>query len=419
MLVSGSWFLVPGSWFLVLNSKFKKMSWKIIYKPVLFVTLMVFLFGGCHYQSHKKTMKSSKLATEKRYNVVAYVAGYRNFDFTTIDVSGITHINYAFANIVNGEVVFDTTKIDGKNLTPKDIDALNSLKAKNSKLNVLVSVGGWSWSKGFSDAALTEKSRLRFAKSCADFVQKYKIDGIDLDWEYPNQPGAGNTFRPEDVHNFTLLLKAVREELDLLAQEENKNRHYLLTIATGADKTYVKNTELEEIYNYIDFLNIMTYDFYNGLHKTTGHHSNFKSSTHPELDMNSVVDAVQNHINAGFPADRINLGIPFYGRIWKGVKNNGKQILFQKAKTVGMGIDYVNFYKDINANGFVRFWDKNAKAPYLWNAETKTFISYEDEESIAYKMNYIKSKGLAGVMFWEYSADHNKTLLNAVVEDLK
>ena len=351
--------------------------------------------------------------------VVAYVAGYRDFDFTTIDVSGITHINYAFGNIRNGEAVFDTTKIDGKNLTPTDIEKLNSLKTKNPKLKVLASIGGWSWSKGFSDAALTEASRAKFAKSCANFVKKYKLDGIDLDWEYPNQSGAGNTHRPEDVHNFTLMLKTVRESLDDMAKAEGGDTHYLLTIATGADKAYVDNTELGELHKYLDFLNIMTYDFYNGWHKTTGHHSNLHASAQPEKDMNSAVNAVDMHVNAGFPVEKINLGIPFYGRIWKGVEAQGNEVLFQKAETIGMGIDYINFYQNINANGFTRYWDDVAKAPYLWNPEEKTFISYEDEESIALKVEYLKKRGLAGVMFWEYSADHDKKLLNAVRSNLK
>ena len=380
------------------------------------VTLVVItvLFTNCNTNKNTKSTKSNN-----DYMVVAYVAGYRDFDFTTIDVSGITHINYAFANIRNGEAIFDTTKIDGKKLTPKDINALNSLKSRNPDLKVLVSVGGWSWSKGFSDAALTEESRLKFAKSCAIFIEKYKLDGIDLDWEYPNQIGAGNTHRPEDVQNFTLMLKAVREQLDLLSEKERKEKHYLLAIATGADINYVKNTKLSEIHKYIDFLNIMTYDFYNGLHKTNGHHSNFKSSSRSDLDMNSVVNAVDMHIEAGFPANKINLGIPFYGRIWKGVRTDGEKVLFQKAETVGMGIDYINFCKNINANGFTRYWDNYAKTPYLWNQEEKTFISYEDEESIQYKIKYLKSKGLAGVMFWEYSADCDKTLLNAVIKSLK
>ncbi|WP_167618311.1 glycoside hydrolase family 18 protein [Maribellus sediminis] len=382
---------------------------------LIVVTLFAFIsFTGC-----KPAQKPKAESNSKEYMVVAYVAGYRDFDFSTIDVSGITHINYAFGNIRDGEAVFDTTKIDGKNLTPDDLVKLNGLKSKNPDLKILVSIGGWSWSGGFSDAALTESSRKRFAESCARFVKDYQLDGIDLDWEYPNQVGAGNIHRPEDVHNFTLMLKAVREELDNLTVESDGEKHYLLSIATGADKAYVDNTELGKLGEYLDFLNIMTYDFYNGLHHVNGHHSNLNPSAQPDLDMNSVVNAVDLHTKAGFPVERINLGIPFYGRIWKGVEADGNQILFNKAETVGMGIDYVDFFQNINANGYTRYWDDTAKAPYLWNPEKKEFISYEDEESIAYKIDYLKKRGLAGIMFWEYSADHDKVLLNAALSNLK
>jgi chitinase len=357
--------------------------------------------------------------SNKAYMVVAYVAGYRDFDFSTIDVSGITHINYAFGNIRDGEAVFDTTKIDGKNLTPVDIEKLHGLKSKNPELKILVSIGGWSWSGGFSDAALTEDSRLKFARSCAKFVNDYQLDGIDLDWEYPNLVGAGNIHRPEDVQNFTLMLKAVRKQLDVLAEEEGKGKHYLLAIASGAQKAYVDNVEMGEIHKYLDFLNIMTYDFYSGHDDITGHHSNYLSSANPELDKNSVIHAVDMHVKAGFPVEKINLGIPFYGRIWKGVKAEGEDVLFKKAETVGMGIDYINFYQNINANGYKRYWDEHASAPYLWNPIEKTFISYEDEESIKLKIQYLKERGLAGVMFWEYSADHEQELLNAVIKNLK
>jgi chitinase len=389
---------------------------KLFFIPVLFFAVSI-MFSGCNSQQ-KSNAEKQAVQTVKNYMVVAYVAGYREFDFSTIDVSGITHINYAFANIRNGEVVFDTTKIDGVVPNAGDIVELNSLKVIKPDLKVLVSVGGWTWSGGFSDAALTLESRAKFAKSCAAFVKEFKLDGIDIDWEYPNQPGAGNIHRPEDVQNFTLMLKAVREELDLMAENEGKGNHYLLTIATGTDEAYVANTQLGELHKSIDFLNIMTYDFYNGWHNVNGHHSNYLSSARPEMDKNSVVNAVEMHVKAGFPVEKINLGIPFYGRIWKGVKAETDQILFNKAETVGMGIDYVDFYQNINANGFSRCWDDSAKAPYLWNPKEKSFISYEDEESIKLKIEYLKKRGLAGVMFWEYSADHDKKLLNAVVDNL-
>lgn len=388
-----------------------------LFSILLVLAAFIGLVTSCK-PGQKSNKESRKKIEKKEYMVVAYVAGYRDFDFTTIDVSGITHINYAFANIRDGEVVFDTTKIDGVVPNAQDVEELNSLKKDNPDLKVLVSVGGWTWSGGFSDAALTEESRSKFAKSCAAFVKEFKLDGIDLDWEYPNQSGAGNIHRSEDVPNFTLMLEEVRKELDLMSEKEGKGIHYLLAIATGADKAYVDNVEMNEIHKYIDFLNIMTYDFYNGWHNVNGHHSNYLPSGSPELDKNSVVNAVDMHVNAGCPIEKINLGIPFYGRIWKGVDASSDQILFNKAETVGMGIDYINFHQNINANGFTRYWDDKAKVPYLWNTEKKEFISYEDEESIALKIEYLKQRGLAGVMFWEYSADYENRLLSSVLDNL-
>ena len=100
---------------------------------------------------------------------MAYVAGYRDFDFSTIQADKITHVNYAFVNVVDGQVHFDTS-IDNTPLKKDDIFKLHALKKINPDLKVLVSVGGWTWSGGFSDAALTDQSRRRFAASAAAFV---------------------------------------------------------------------------------------------------------------------------------------------------------------------------------------------------------------------------------------------------------
>jgi len=97
---------------------------KLFFIPVLFFAVSI-MFSGCNSQQ-KSNAEKQAVQTVKNYMVVAYVAGYREFDFSTIDVSGITHINYAFANIRNGEVVFDTTKIDGVVPNAGDIEELNS-----------------------------------------------------------------------------------------------------------------------------------------------------------------------------------------------------------------------------------------------------------------------------------------------------
>lgn len=356
-------------------------------------------------------------ATEREYKVVAYVAGYRDFDFPTIQARKITHINYAFVNCVDGEVRFDDS-IDNTAMKKGDILALHDLKKINTDLKVLVSVGGWTWSGGFSDAALTEVSRNKFAVSAAEFVETFKLDGIDIDWEYPNAPGAGNTYRPEDVQNFTLMLQAVREELDKLAARQGTDKHYLLTIATGASKRYVENTELDKVARCLDFLNIMTYDFYHGGDRRTGHHSNLHASSSPEHDKTNIVEAVNIHVAAGVPPEKINLGIPFYGRKWTGVKSAENHGLFQEAESVGQIIFYRQIVPCLADPAYEQHWDAAAQTPYLWSPEQRIFISYENARSIALKVQYLKDAGLGGAMFWEYSDDHNGQLLDALDQAL-
>jgi len=348
-----------------------------------------------------------------KYNVVAYVAGYRDFDFATIQADKITHINYAFVNVIDGEVRFDTS-IDETAMDKDDIFRLHALKKINPDLKVLVSVGGWTWSGNFSDAALTEAARRKFAVSAAAFVETFELDGIDIDWEYPNHLGAGNVHRPEDVQNFTLLLQAVRQELDKLSARQGSDKHYLLTIATGASQRFVENTELGKLQRYLDFLNIMTYDFYHGGDHRTGHHSNFRPSSSPDRDKNTIVNAVDLHVQAGVPRRKIHLGIPFYGRKWTGVKSPDNHGLFQDAESVGEIIFYRQIVPCLQDPSYQQHWDEAAQAPYLWNPEKAIFISYENDRSIALKMRYLKEEGLGGAMFWEYSDDHQSELLNAL-----
>ena len=374
------------------------------------VVLMVMLVTSVGCRSFMADQKP-------KYNVIAYVAGYRDFDFSTIQADKITHINYAFVNVIDGQVCFDNS-IDNTAMKKEDILELHTLKKINPDLKILVSVGGWTWSGNFSDAALTEVSRRKFAVSAAAFVEAFELDGIDIDWEYPNHPGAGNVYRPEDVHNFTLLLQAVREELDNLSARKGNGKHYLLTIATGASQRYVENTELGELQRYLDFLNIMTYDFYHGGDHRTGHHSNFQHSASPQLDKNTIVNAVDLHVNAGVPLRKINLGIPFYGRKWTGVKSGENHGLFQEAESVGDITFYRQIVPHLRDDAYQQHWDEAAQVPYLWNPEAKIFISYENARSMANKVEYLKAKGLGGVMFWEYSDDYQGELLAALDQAL-
>ncbi|MCJ7820128.1 MAG: glycoside hydrolase family 18 protein, partial [Bacteroidales bacterium] len=328
---------------------------KILSSSALAFSFVILLLCGC-----------TNTVPGKKYMVVGYVAGYRDFDFSKIDASKLTHINYAFANIIDGRVKFDSEPIDDTEMNSDDIRKLNDLKKVNPDLKILVSVGGWGWSDNFSDVALTDSSRTRFALSAVDFILQHGLDGIDLDWEYPNLPGEGNTFRPEDVKNFTLLLKCVREHIDSLALSEDRGEKYLLSIATGGDSAYVANTELGEVAMYTDFINIMSYDLHNGLTWQAGHHSNLHLSEYDAPWGDATERAVKMHLEEGVPAAKINLGIPFYGRLWRGVEpvNNG---LYRDAATTGNSISYIDILDAAASDKFIRIYDSSAAAPFLWN----------------------------------------------------
>lgn len=368
--------------------------------------IMILMMSGCTPSGGEK------------YKIVGYVAGFRGYDCSGIDATKLTHINYAFANIIDGQIVFGSDRIDNTERNIDDIKKLTALRAVNPDLKVLVSVGGWGWSDNFSDASLTDSSRNLFARSAAEFINANDLDGIDIDWEYPNHPGAGNTYRHDDIHNFTLLLKCTREHIDSLANLQGRKEPYLLTIATGADSTYVANTELGMLEQYLDFINIMTYDFHHGLSSQTGHHSNLYLSESDAPNGDATAKAVKMHLDAGISPSKLNIGVPFYGRKWKGVEpvNNG---LYREAATTGMSIPYSEVLLASGDPAYNRTYDSSAAAPFLWNAEDSAFISYDDEVSLKAKMEYVKSMQLGGVMFWEYAEDTDGRLLGTIVNGLK
>src|ERR1035438_1657919 len=133
-----------------------------------------------------------------------------------IDLANLNRINYAFANIKDGRIVTGFAQ-DEANLA-----FLATLRKQHPSLKVLVSVGGWLWSGGFSDVSLTIESRQRFIQSVMEFLAHHHLDGLDIDWEYPGMTGAGNPFHSEDGHNFTLLLKELRIRFDEQAHKTGR-----------------------------------------------------------------------------------------------------------------------------------------------------------------------------------------------------
>lgn len=342
------------------------------------------------------------------YRVVGYVGS--RADMSKIDPTRVTHLNYAFAKIdEDGELFFN------RSASEQHLAQLNTFKDINPHLKILLSVGGWG-AEHFSDVALTDASRRRFANSVVVFVEDYALDGVDVDWEYPGQPGAGNKFREEDRENFTLLLEEVRRHLDILGARTG--RAYLLTIATAANKRYFDHTEMDKVHPLVDFVNVMTYDMYTSGSKTTGHHAGLYQSAVGDESGKFGEAAVVLHLEAGVPPHKIVLGVPFYGRGWTGVAPVERG-LFQEYERFTRAYSYRLLQEQyIDKRGFTRYWDASARAPYLWNADSTTLISYEDPVSLRYKVDYIKDHGLGGIMFWEYSLDDDGALLGTLVDAL-
>jgi chitinase len=323
-----------------------------------------------------------------------------------IDAHSVTRINYAFATIQNGRMLISAAN-DGPN-----ISQLTALRQLNPSLTVLISVGGWLGSGGFSDMALTEKSRGLFIKSTLELLKSYDLDGVDVDWEYPGLTGAGNKFRSEDKHNFTLLLKELRDQLTI--QSKMVGRRLYLTIAAGADDEYLAHTEMAQVAQYVDTVNLMAYDYYEaGSDTTTGNHAPlFLSPADPKRA--SANTAVKAYEAAGVPARKLILGVPFYGRIWGQVPNINHG-LFQPGKPVPNGNQAYSTIRETMLNhGYTRYWDQAAMAPYLYNEEKQIFVSYEDSESLAAKCSYVVGHKLGGVMFWSYFNDPSGELLHTI-----
>lgn len=317
------------------------------------------------------------------------------------DVKALDVINIAFGTVKENRIDWACMEA---------AESMEIVRAINPELKIILSVGGWGCG-GFSEMASTEAGRKEFAQSAKYMVEKFRLDGVDLDWEYPCIGVAGIGAAPEDKENFTLLLREIREFLDTIDGEKK-----ILSIAAGGDTYYIRCTEIAKVAEIVDYIQLMSYDLRGGFCVQSGHHTNLYTylGDLSEASADYMLKALKD---AGVPAEKLVMGAAFYSRMWKGVpdKNNG---LAQMAETTGgFGPGYGELKKDyINKNGYIRYWDPEAKAPYLFNGDT--FISYEDPESIAYKADYVKQNRLAGIMYWEYGCDTSWSLNGCIREHL-
>jgi chitinase len=345
--------------------------------------------------------------------VIAYVGGFRGLvNADSIEVEKLTHINYAFVDIRDGKAWLHNERNDTTNFR-----RLTDARRRNPALKILISIGGWSWSKHFSDAVLTDSSRAVFAASATAIVGEYGLDGVDIDWEYPGMRGDNNTYRPEDKEHYTLMFKALRETLDSLGRITGKT--YQITTAVGASDQYILHTAMDSVQRWLDFVNVMSYDFSEGGDSLSGHHTNLLPSP-GDPAQRSADRAIKAFAAAGVPRSKLVMGIAFYGHGWK-MKSDDNHGLFRPSAgpfRVGGGYTYISDSL-VGQKGYRRYWDRKAKAPWLFQPQEKIFVSYDDERSVKAKCTYTKKNQMGGVMFWEYFGDRKGYLLETIDRTLR
>lgn len=303
---------------------------------------------------------------------------------------------------------------------------LRKLKARHPNLKVLISLGGWNWSRGFASAARPE-NRQAFVASCIDAYIRGNLpafdyaggagaaagvfDGFDIDWEYPAACGL-TCGGAEDTANFTALLAEFRRQLDAIRPGLQ------LTVAVGAGIDKIRVTQPDQYHPYVDAINLMAYDFHGGWESRTNFHSAlFDSPNDPstgDAAQYNSNDAVLALLARGVPAGKINLGMASYGRGWTnvGAANNG---LYQSGTAASGSLEPgIERYAVLQALGWPSYRDSAAMARWIFNGNT--FWSFDDPSTIADKMNYVQAQGLGGAFLWDFSGDDAQGSLLAAIE---
>jgi chitinase len=373
----------------------------------------------------------------------------RNFQLSKVQNSGaaarLTHLNYAFGTVTadgvcasadpwadwqtpfSAELSVDGVGDVAGQPIAGNLHQLAELKAKNPKLRVLISLGGWSGSAYFSDAALTDASRKKLVGSCVDLWLKGNLpglapgvaanifDGVDLDWEWPGSDGnAGNVIRPADKHNFTLLAAEFRAQLDRLGKSTRK--HYDLTAFLPAAPAKIAAGFEGKIFKYLDFGTVQGYDYHGSWESRTNQQSSlFVPAGAPDNPDFSADNAMNAWIKNGAPRQQLVLGLPYYSQGWTGVTGGGDG-RFEPATGPAQGVFAAGTedYKTVrNLPGFKLYRDWRAGNSWLFDGTT--YWTYDDPAQLLQKTFYIRAKGLGGAMMWSLDGDDDNASLTKAV----
>ena len=351
---------------------------------------------------------------EKGVSIMAYYFPHRgDFHPETLPLDKLTHIIFSFTEVIGNEMKFEN---DSSGLMLK---ALVAEKKKHPHLKVMIACGGWGGSGGFSEMSRSVENRRKFVESVSGFIKEYKLDGLDIDWEYPGMAGIGNPYIPEDKENFTALMRELREAMNKIGKDQ------VLTFAVAGWEEFFNHVELDKVMPWVTYMNVMSYDLAGGDDTFTSHHTGLGVVTMTDIKGTpaetkiieegdstkpwSAEKIISFCINKGVKPGQIVIGGAFYGKGWIGVppQNNGLYQLNRGPWKERNSYSTIREKRE-DANGFVRHWDPIAKAPFLYNAADSIFVSYEDTVSIRLKTEYAINTGLGGIMFWSLNGDTPK-----------
>jgi chitinase len=374
-------------------------------------SLLITAFLAVFFYSCTNKDKSSQ---DKGVKIMAYYyPRWENFNPETLPLDKLTHIIFSFTVVIGNEMKFEN---DSSGIMLKKLAAQ---KKNQPHLKVMVACGGWGGSGGFSEMARSAENRFKFVESVVHFIKEYNLDGLDIDWEYPGMPGIGNPFIPEDKENFTSLMHELRDAMDKISKDQ------VLTFAVAGWEEFFNHVELDKVMQYATYMNVMSYDLAGGHDPFTSHHTNLGWVKMEDIEGTPAATKIREEgdttkpfsaekiisycMQKGVKPGQIIIGGAFYGKGWSGVppENNGLYQL-NRGQWRGSG-RYSSLRENFeNKNGYVRYWDSIAKAPYLYNAKDSIFISYEDTVSIRLKTKYAANTGLGGIMFWSLGGDTEK-----------
>lgn len=400
--------------------------------------------------------------------VVGYFPNYaigneshKDFDIADLQWDKLTHIQYAFG-VVNketfkleaGDVEKDIeSKFEDRQFVHKgeviemddslgyygQFNIMHTLKKKYPDVTVLISTGGWAASEGLWYCTQDESKMRIFSKSAVEFIRKYGFDGIDIDFEFPSEtPLSGNytnfteSIRAGISDRYVQFIKILSENLAQASREDGK--FYWLTSAVSASSWVLGGQTNSEFLDYLDFVSIMSYDYHGGWNNYVENQANL----YPDpLDGETATMDVKTlgfewsyrFYRGKVQSEKILMGVPYYTRGWTNVSGGTNGLHGSSGNPLTNNTDNLNLWYDLDTTGaetpaganplwhvmnvmkknsnYKKYWDDTGKVPYIWNAENKTFLTFEDTQSVQERINYVKNNNLGGVLIWVMHGDYD------------